>query len=66
MSFDSPATAIGHLKFGIKQFENQLKFCRAVLQKTKILGPADDRLDNFSKDALILSSHIALSKFTRA
>ena len=49
-----------------KAIENQLKFCRAVLQKTKFSGPADDRLDNFSKDALILSSHIALSKFTGA
>ena len=58
MSFDSPATAIGHLKFWYKAFENHSKFCRADLQKAKISGPAGDRLDDFSKSALILSSHM--------
>ena len=66
MRSDSPATAIGHLKFGIKLSKIIQNFCRAILQKTKISGPADDRLDDFSKNALTLSSHIALSKFTGA
>ena len=59
MSSDSPATAIGHLKFDIKQSKISYNFAEQLLQKTKISGPADDRLDNFSKDALILE-HNAL------
>ena len=49
-----------------KPNKNQLKFYRAVATKAKVSGWADHRLDNFSKDALILSSHIALSKFAGA
>ena len=65
MSSDSPATAIGHLKFGIKlskiiqtfaeQFYKKLKFQEWLMTD-----------DNFSKGALILSSHIALSRYTGA
>ena len=53
-------------KVWYKAIKNQLKFFRAVAAKDQISGLADDRLDNFSKDALILSSHIALSKSTGA
>ena len=66
MSSDSPATAIRHLKFGIKLSKIIQNFAEQFYKKTKISGPADDRLDDFSKDALILSSHIALSTFTGA
>ena len=66
MSSDSPATAIGHLKFGIKLSKIIQNFTEQFYKKTKISGPADDRLDDFSKDVLILSSHIALSKFSGA
>ena len=66
MSSDSHATAIGHLKFGIKLSKIIQNFAKKFYKKTKISGPASDRLDDFSKDALILSSHIALSKFTGA
>ena len=65
MSSDSPATAIGHL-IGIKLSKIIQNFAEQFYKNTKISGPADDRLDDFSKGALILSSHIALSKFTGA
>ena len=54
-------------KVWYKAIENQLKFAEQLLQKTKISGQPDDRLDNFSKGVLILSNfNIALSKFTGA
>ena len=55
-----------NLKFGIKQSKISQNLAEQLLRKAKISGLADDRLDNFSKDALILSCHIALSKFTGA
>ena len=41
------------LKFGIKQSKISQNFAEQLLPKAKISGLADDRLDNFSKDALI-------------
>ena len=64
MSSDPPPAAIGHLKFGMKLSKIIQNFAEQFYKKLKF----QDRLvtDDFSKDALILSSHIALSKFTGA
>ena len=63
MSSDSPATAIGRLKFGIKLSKIIQNFAEQFYKKLKF---QDRLMADFSKDALILNSHIALSKFTGA
>ena len=49
MSSDSPATAIGHLKFGIKLSKIIQNFAEQFYKKTNISGPAGVRLDDFRK-----------------
>ena len=66
MSSDSPATDIGHLKFGIKLSKIIQNFVEQFYKKLKFQDRLLADLTIFPKDALILSSHIALSKFTGA